>query len=283
MTTDKRGMTVWVGFGADLPEGTSIAAAWGTLRTRRDSDAGLFQAHGATFDVGRGCVLEVRVDDPWVELPDGRPALEVPSIEDPRWKRVALGLLLAQEPTEARPALPWCCVGELDGGGGGSSFRQFIKGGWVLDEKLPEVERWLSLVNDSRLPDIAVDRATTMVSRLVDHVDALIDGVIVWECLFGTGDTNELSYRISMNMACVLTDNPTERLEYRSEIKKLYTLRSRAVHGGVQLRSGEDTSHRSRVQELTLTAMRSLLDKHPRLIGARPQDFVAFVLGAEPG
>lgn len=184
--------------------------------------------------------------------------------------RVALGLLLAQDPSSARPVLPWCCVEMLDGGGGGSTFQQFIKGKVVSVHEFPELERWLGRVNNEHLPGIAVDRATAMVSRLTEHVDALIDGVIVWECLFGTGDTQELSYRVSMNLACVLSDLPKERSDYQHEIKKLYTLRSKIVHGGVRLRSGEDHDHRRRVQELTLSAMRALLDRHPSLVGAPP-------------
>src|SRR5262249_313765 len=145
---------------------------------------------------------------------------------------VALGLLLAQEPSSALPGLPWCCVEMIDGGGGSSTFQQFIKGKEFSADEVAEVERWLALVAHPRLPDIVVDRATRMVSRLTDQVDALIDGVVVWEALFGTGDTQELAYRVSMTMACVLSGSPTERAAYQDEIKKLYSLRSKIVHGG---------------------------------------------------
>jgi hypothetical protein len=99
-------------------------------------------------------------------------------IEDPRWKRVALGLLLAQ-PSAARRRFLGAASKTLDGGGAGSAFRQFITGNSVAGDQVPELARWLSLVNDQRLSDIAVNRATSMVSRLTDNVDALIDGVIV--------------------------------------------------------------------------------------------------------
>jgi hypothetical protein len=132
----------------------------------------------------------------------------------------------------------------------------------------------------SRSRTSVTTHATSMADRLIDHVDALIDGVIVWENLFGTSDIQELSYRVSMTMACVLSQQPGLRLAYQSEIKNLYTLRSKIVHGGRHLRSGENRDKRDRVQELTLLAMRALLDRHPSLVGAKPEDFVAFIPGA---
>jgi hypothetical protein len=275
-----RGLTILTGFGVELPEATSIETPWGVLRARRSSDLVALKGLDPEADPGRGCVLETRVDDPWVVGTDGQPALRLLGIEDPRWKRVALGLLLAQDPSAARPTLPWCCVETLDGGGGGSAFRQFIKGNTVAESQVPELTRWLSLVGNQRLPDIAVNRATSMAGRLTDHIDALIDGVIVWENLLGTGDIQELSYRVSMTMACVLSQEPGQRVAYQLEIKQLYNLRSKIVHGGLHLQSGEDREKRDRVQELTLLAMRALLDKHPSLVGATPPGLVAFILGA---
>jgi hypothetical protein len=278
---DSRGLDVWVGFGADLPAGTSISTEWGELRARRAEDSEVLRTAGIEYDPGRGCILQARVSDPWTTLPDGQLALQLSGIEDLRWKKAALGFLLAQNPSEARPVLPWFCLETLDGGGGGGSFGRFLKGKEFSEEEVVELDRWMGLVGASSLSAIAIDRATLMLNRLVDHADALIDGVIVWECLFGTGDVQELSYRVSMSMACVLSQVPAERVALQNEIKKFYNLRSKIVHGGRQLNSGEDKDCRDRVQELTLSALRALLERHPSLIGAKPDKFIAFVMGQQ--
>jgi hypothetical protein len=279
---DERKLNTLVGFGVELPDGTSIETAWGTLRARRSDDAERIRSHGAEYDPGRGCILEPPARDGWGVRPDGQRALFLRGIEDPNWKRVALGLLLAQDPLDARPTLPWFCVEYLEGGGGGAEFRQYRKGGDVLSDQLPEVKRWLDLLNNQRLSEVAVDRATQMVHRITDHVASLIDGVIVWESLFGPGSNQELSFRVSACMASVLSDDPAERVAYQKEIKKLYERRSGIVHGGPALKSGDDHGHRHRVQELTLSAMRALLARRPWLVGAKAQDFMAFVLGVRP-
>jgi hypothetical protein len=45
------------------------------------------------------------------------------------------------------------------------------------------------------------------------------------------GIDQELSYRIAMYLAVLLSDDPESRVEIRDRVKKLYGLRSKAVHG----------------------------------------------------
>ncbi|WP_284986795.1 HEPN domain-containing protein [Arthrobacter sp. fls2-241-R2A-172] len=45
------------------------------------------------------------------------------------------------------------------------------------------------------------------------------------------GIDHELNYRIAMYLAVILSDDPETRLETRKHVKKLYGLRSKAVHG----------------------------------------------------
>ncbi len=186
------------------------------------------------------------------------------------WLKILLRLVLCSRGSVWRP---WTGVAVED------PLAGFLKGKEFSEEEVAELERWMGLVGASPLSAIAIDRATLMLNRLVDNADALIDGVIVWECLFGTGDVQELSYRVSMSMACVIFQVPAERVALQNEIKKFYNLRSKIVHGGRQLNSGEDKNCRDRVQELTLSALRALLERHPSLIGARPDKFIAFVMG----
>lgn len=131
---DERLLNTWVGFGVDLPAGASIPTAWGTLRARQDQDVALLCRHHAEHDPQRGSILEHPARDAWMTQQDGQRVLMCKGIDDPAWKRVALGLLLAQDPAKALPTLPWFCVESLDGGGGASEFRQFRKGGDVTTE-----------------------------------------------------------------------------------------------------------------------------------------------------
>ena len=45
------------------------------------------------------------------------------------------------------------------------------------------------------------------------------------------GVEHELSYRIPMYLAVLLSDDPESRVAIRNQVKKLYGLRSKAVHG----------------------------------------------------
>lgn len=275
---------VLVGFGAELPPDTRIETPWGTLRSRQPFDVPVLAACGAEHDPGWGSILESHVTQhEWTVLAsDGPGRIVSPSLDDERWQRVALALLLAQTDSPAKPTRPWflAMMQPLGHGSSSGSFRQFRKGP-VFSEpvEVKALERWLKLVKDPQLSAIAINRAISMTSRLTDHVDAFIDAVIVWENIFGTGDVQELGFRVSMTMACVLDTDPENRAGLQQEIKQLYNLRSRVVHGGRPLASNEAQTVRERSQELTVDALRSVLGTHPNVLGASSQNLVRFVLG----
>lgn len=215
---------------------------------------------------------------------DGPGRIVTPSIDDERWQRVALAFLLAQTDSPAKPTRPWflAMMQPLGHGSSSGSFRQFRKGP-VFNERVEveKLEHWLELTANPLLSPIAINRAISMTSRPTDHVDAFIDAVIVWENIFGTGDVQELSYRVSMTMACILDPDPERRADLQQEIKQLYNLRSKVVHGGTHLAGSEALAVRERSQELTIDALRSVLDRHPDLLGARAAELVRFVLGGD--
>ena len=119
-----------------------------------------------------------------------------------------------------------------------------------------------------------------MLSRVGQTADSIVDAVIVWENLFGVGETHELSYRISMNMASMLGRTPADRIALQKEIKGLYDKRSQLVHGVKSLRPEELGQLRDRSKELTLTALRAMLGDSVGLLGASADTFTAHVLGA---
>lgn len=279
----KANARVWVGFGAELPASVSISTEWGDLRPWRETDALLFR-DVADHVPARGCVLEMIDEMELNVLPDDEPgSIQIAGLDAERCQRVAVAFLLAQTADDAKPTQPWAVVqGQVLGPGtNGGSSRQFRQGPSFAPEDLANLSAWLDRVANPRLSMIAIARLTSMVQRF-DNVDSFIDAVIVWENLFGTGDNQELSYRVSTNMACVLSDAPAERVALQSELKKLYNLRSSVVHGGKHLTPWEAQATRHRAQVLTIHATQRLLGQHDELLGASANDFMALVLGAAP-
>lgn len=84
--------------------------------------------------------------------------------------------------------------------------------------------------------DIALHRFSQATARDLAS-DSVVDSVVTLESLLlsGISDTRELNYRFSLNGAVYLSANPDERTRIFSELKDLYQLRSRLVHGGGRL------------------------------------------------
>jgi hypothetical protein len=80
---------------------------------------------------------------------------------------------------------------------------------------------------------IPLDRLSRA-GRERDMADQAIDVGIALEALLlhDRGDRNELTFTLSYRGAWLLGTNPDQRLEIQRSLKKLYGLRSRAVHNG---------------------------------------------------
>ena len=61
--------------------------------------------------------------------------------------------------------------------------------------------------------------------------DKAIDGGICLEALFGDDNNQEITYRLSLRAALLLSNDPTERVAISKDVKQFYNLRSKAVHG----------------------------------------------------
>ena len=80
-------------------------------------------------------------------------------------------------------------------------------------------------------------------------------------------------------MAYVLSDVPAERVTHVREIKRLYGIRSKVLHGSTHLNSSESLKAFREAQELAFRGLRRLLTEFPDLIGADHEPFTQFVLG----
>lgn len=86
--------------------------------------------------------------------------------------------------------------------------------------------------------DLALTRILRAMSERREPSDVLIDSVIAWENLFGTSE-GEPTFRISMSLAVLLEDSAESRRVRRTELAKIYGLRSRIVHGNGDLETDE--------------------------------------------
>lgn len=276
--------TAVVAFTLHIPESVTIDTPWGRLRPRRNEDDIVVQNLAAGERVFEGgSILERPIEYRWTKRPDGGQAFHVPiNLHDDQWRAVSLACLLTLGPENARPVTPWLSTAHcpfLAGVPGGGMRTRLMGGPRLEPRQVSALKSWSERVAGVDLPPIALHRTSSMFERWGDAADSFIDAVIVWESLFGTGDTAELSYRVSMNMACVITDDPAQRAELQNEIKQLYSKRSRVVHGGLRLGAPTSGKVRNRSRELTILAWQGLLSKHPGLVSADARTFIRFVLG----
>jgi Apea-like HEPN len=89
-----------------------------------------------------------------------------------------------------------------------------------------------------------------------EPMDVFIDAVIAWESLFGTTE-GEPTFRVTTCLAALLEDDPARRVELKSQLGKIYALRSKVVHGSGDLKASEYP--RCQALEVAIRAVRNLL------------------------
>jgi hypothetical protein len=134
------------------------------------------------------------------------------------------------------------------------------------DDERTEFMNWAKRVG--QMPDrdsIALRRIQSALSKRQDPADGFIDAVVAWDNLFGSRG-GEVTFRISMAMACLLSDRPKIRLELQKEIQELYRFRSDVVHGSTELKYQDVIKYRDRSLVLILQCLRKILKNYPCLL-----------------
>ncbi len=109
-----------------------------------------------------------------------------------------------------------------------------------------------------------------------DFADRAIDlGIALESLLLGDNDSGELSFRLSLRGGWLIGNNDTERLEIQKVLKKLYELRSRAVHSGTIERSAKTGTTITRATEICKALIRKAIELKcdidwPRLVVGGP-------------
>jgi Apea-like HEPN len=78
--------------------------------------------------------------------------------------------------------------------------------------------------------DIAIERLN-LARRRLSIEDKTIDGAICLKALLGDGNKQEITYRLRLRAALLLSKDLKERREISKAVRDFYTLRSTAVHG----------------------------------------------------
>lgn len=123
--------------------------------------------------------------------------------------------------------------------GGGGPIALFEKGPHTLtEEEACAVTEVATLVEANHQPqlDVAARRLVQSVQVRLDPQDVLIDAVTAWEALVGT--TNETSFRVCAALTFLLQPDATQRAAFHKQLRSIYNLRSRVVHGA-NVRSDE--------------------------------------------
>jgi hypothetical protein len=122
-----------------------------------------------------------------------------------------------------------------------------------------ELAAWTEAVHTHRRSsfDIAIRRTISASASRVDQLDALVDLVIAWENLFGSGQ-GESTLRVSAALGWLLGSTAEQREEIRAKAAKVYALRSAVVHANRVVPPEEAVEALLVARRLTILALRVL-------------------------
>ncbi len=101
----------------------------------------------------------------------------------------------------------------------------------LTSEEMTGVVTWIDLLTtrSAKNVNIALERIVAATADRITNEDILIDSVMAWENLVGTD--GESTFRVTASLSRLLEANPATRRQRHQELKKVYSLRSRVVHG----------------------------------------------------
>jgi hypothetical protein len=279
-------ISVWCSLafvGAEL-RGRPLETPWGVLRrpTRGELDlrAETPVAHSQELVLATKVPLEVRVErePPGPDgLGPGPFADQVVSTYTSLQQKadlLALTLLLGlkRQPAVAI-ARTWTIVKNPLNQGPGLSWSQSaipLPPHVLESDDRRRVRTWANRI-DSHYSDrveIAVKRTLSSLTTRWDATDRLIDAIVALENLFGTG-SGELAFRISAGCASLLEREPLRRLETQKEVARLYTVRSKIVHGAHAPAPNDVDPDAKAASDFAVRSLRALFAYHADLLNMK--------------
>lgn len=190
---------------------------------------------------------------------------------DARVEAIRLALALVESDNDPALVLPgWSFWLDPLGHGPCISWRDASRNRKLSPRQLTpqDVNEWdawakaLAAQDLSRV-EIAVRRVLRALGERTMPEDVLIDSVMAWENLFGAAQ--ETTFRVCGSLTWLLSDGGDERAQLMKELKQIYQLRSRIVHGSGSLADSDHVSPR-RALTVALDALRALLTKRTDLL-----------------
>jgi hypothetical protein len=186
--------------------------------------------------------------------------------------RLRVSLLFAAQQRPRPHIVPtWQYIDEpFNNNAGASSWDPRLGTGLIPTQLTSEdVRTWkewyrlLSLNNVGRI-DLALTRVLKATAERREPADVLVDSVIAWEKMFGTKE-GEPTFRVTTCLAKLLKETLAERRALRSQLTKVYQLRSDVVHGN---RTLSETDHPLCyvALDIAIDAIKTLVDKRPDLL-----------------
>ncbi len=228
--------------GPNLPGGRVLNTPWGLLRGIRGpaidygpGPEGFMRAIRLVLCVPRQITIPI-VSPPVEQIPLGP------------WKTteegqvlglLALAFLLADSNDQRAVPIPvWSTTVHPFAAGGSYTVRYpFVRPTWppTLDEEgCVRVEGWCQRLegrrNISPGASIAGSRLISAVSQRPSPIDSLVDAVVAWESLVGSKG-GEITFRVTAALAKLIEADPMKRVAIVKQLKGIYSLRSKAVHG----------------------------------------------------
>jgi hypothetical protein len=128
------------------------------------------------------------------------------------------------------------------------------------EQELRSAESWIRRLNEHRSSSLQVAqrRLVSAITQRADKADSLIDAIIAWESLVGTGV--ETSFRVTAALAKLLEQEYPARNALRKRLGRLYRDRSKVVHGD-HIDAAVVSSSSAEAIEIGLQALHALYER----------------------
>ena len=157
-----------------------------------------------------------------------------------------------------------------DHGSNPTTFRSF---NILENDDFISFSYWLKKIDDSIYKhfQIAFDRLHLILSERRHPIDAIIDGVIAWESLFG--EERDTSFKVCGSILKLL--KPKNKKEFYKKLTNVYSIRSRIVHGG-ESDPFDNPSEAEKTKNFVCNVARDclvkLIDEHKDLISLKSNE-----------
>jgi hypothetical protein len=137
----------------------------------------------------------------------------------------------------------------------------------MTEQEGKDIVEWYNTV--SKIPDkkiaLAKRRLQSALTERENPIDGLVDCVIGLENLFG--ERSEISFSVAIAVSKLLEKNGNKRKEIFSDVKKIYSLRSKFIHGGDNTSNNDEMMvKRNQAASYLIQCFRKLYLEHEQLL-----------------